>query len=62
MSSSSMLGDSMTGRDIRQVTRDSMVNDSISRENKSSDSVIAKHNQVELKQCWRRGQQIIFSQ
>jgi len=27
----------------------------------SSDSVTAKHNQVELKQYWRRGQQTVFS-
>jgi len=27
---------------------------STSRENMSSDSVTAKHNQAELKQCWRR--------
>jgi len=34
---------------------------STSKENMSSDSVTAKHNQVELKQCWRCGQQTVFS-
>jgi len=38
-----------------------MASVSRSRENMSSDSVTTKHNQVELKQCWRREQQIVFS-
>jgi len=50
VSSSSMSGDSITGHDIRQVTRDNMINDSTLRENMSSDSVIVKHNQAEVKQ------------
>ena len=44
-----MSGDSMAGRDIRQVTRDNMVNDSTSRENMSSDSITTKYNQAEFK-------------
>jgi len=27
----------------------------------SSDNVATKHNQAELEQCWRRGQQTVFS-
>jgi len=38
VSSSSMSGDSMTVGDIKQVTRDIMVNDSISNESMSSDT------------------------
>ena len=51
----------MTRRDIRQVTRNNVEIDSTLRENMSSDSVIAKHNQAELSKLEARTTNSVYS-